>query len=185
VRTLNQVSDETGSKDSVVVYYAGHGYQMPDTKVGYWIPSDASVSDPGNWISNSDINKILTNIPAKQMMVMSDSCYSGALTNEQRVTAGTAENNVQDILNKRSVLVMSSGGEEPVLDEGREGHSIFAWHLMDKLNTVAQYKNGFDVFDAVKTEVAKEGIPQTPQYGASTSAGHTTGGEYLFEVRKY
>ncbi len=185
IRQLNLVSDETGSEDSVVVYYAGHGYQMQDTKEGYWIPSDASVKDPGNWVSNADITKILTNIPAKQMILMSDSCYSGALTNEQRVTAGTDSSNVQDILGKRSVLVMSSGGEEPVLDEGREGHSIFAWHLMDRLNHVAQYKNGFDIFEAVKAAVIKDGIPQTPQYGASPRAGHKTGGEYLFEVRQY
>ncbi|MDO8811695.1 MAG: caspase family protein [Gallionella sp.] len=185
VRTLNQISDETGSKDSVVVYYAGHGYQMEDTKVGYWIPSDASTKDPSKWISNSDINKMLTNIPAKQMILVSDSCYSGALTSEQKVTSAVAGKNAQEILGKRSVLVMSSGGEEPVMDEGRDGHSIFAWHLMDRLNNVDQYKNGTEVFEAVKDGVAKDGIPQTPQYGASLSAGHMAGGEYLFEVRKY
>jgi len=186
VRTLNRVSDETGSKDSVVVYYAGHGYQMEDTKVGYWIPSDASAEDPNKWISNSDVNKMLANIPAKQMILMSDSCFSGTLAGEQKVTSGSvAGSSVQEILGKRSVLVMSSGGEEPVIDEGKEGHSVFAWHLMDKLNKVEQYKNGADVFDAVKAGVAKDGIPQTPQYGASVSAGHMAGGEYLFEVRKY
>ena len=185
VRTLNQISDETGSKDSVVVYYAGHGYQMEDTKVGYWIPSDASTKDPSKWISNSDINKMLTNIPAKQMILVSDSCYSGALTSEQKVTSAVAGKNAQEILGKRSVLVMSSGGEEPVMDEGRDGHSIFAWHLMDKLNNVEQYKNGAEVFEAVRDGVVKDGIPQTPQYGASLSAGHMAGGEYLFEVRKY
>ncbi|MBI5438224.1 MAG: caspase family protein [Nitrosomonadales bacterium] len=186
VRTLNRVSDETGSKDSVVVYYAGHGYQMEDTKVGYWIPSDASAEDPNKWISNSDVNKMLANIPAKQMILMSDSCFSGTLAGEQKVTSGSvAGSSVQEILGKRSVLVMSSGGEEPVIDEGKEGHSVFAWHLMDKLNKVEQYKNGADVFDAVKAGVAKDGIPQTPQYGASVSAGHMAGGEYLFEVQKY
>jgi Caspase domain len=186
VRALNQVADETGSHDSVVVFYAGHGYQMEDTKMGYWIPSDATTSDPSKWVSNSDINKMLTNIPAKQMMLMSDSCYSGTLTSEQKLASGglTAKD-AQDVLSKRSVLVMSSGGDEPVLDEGREGHSIFTWHLIDKLNKVEQYKNGVDVYDDVKGAVAKEGIEQTPQYGASISAGHVAGGEYLFEQRKY
>jgi hypothetical protein len=154
--------------------------------MGFWIPTDASTSKPSQWISNSDINKLLVNIPAKQMILMSDSCYSGALTGEQKVTSGNAAGeSPQEILGKRSVLVMSSGGEEPVMDEGREGHSIFAWHLIDQLGNIAKFRNGGNVFDAVKDAVVKDGIPQTPQYGASVSAGHVTGGEYLFEVRKY
>ena len=185
VRALNKVSDETGSRDSVMVYYAGHGYQTEDTKAGYWIPSDGSSKDPSKWISNADISRLLTNIPAKQMMLVSDSCFSGTLASEQKAAPGTMGKNVQEILGKRSVIVMSSGGEEPVLDEGKDGHSVFSWHLMDKIGKVEQYKNGIEVFDAVRDDVAKDGIPQVPLYGASVSAGHMAGGEYLFEVRKY
>lgn len=185
VRALNKVSDETGSRDSVMVYYAGHGYQTEDTKAGYWIPSDGSSKDPSKWISNADISRLLTNIPAKQMMLVSDSCFSGTLASEQKAAPGAMGKNVQEILGKRSVIVMSSGGEEPVLDEGKDGHSVFSWHLMDKIGKVEQYKNGIEVFDAVRDGVAKDGIPQVPLYGASVSAGHMAGGEYLFEVRKY
>lgn len=185
VRALNKVSDETGSRDSVMVYYAGHGYQTEDTKAGYWIPSDGSSKDPSKWISNADISRLLTNIPAKQMMLVSDSCFSGTLASEQKAVPGAMGKNVQEILGKRSVIVMSSGGEEPVLDEGKDGHSVFSWHLMDKIGKVEQYKNGIEVFDAVRDGVVKDGIPQVPLYGASVSAGHMAGGEYLFEVRKY
>lgn len=186
VRTLNEVGDETGSKDSVVVYYAGHGYQMEDTKEGYWIPSDASTSSPDNWVSNSDLNQLLTNIPAKQMLLVSDSCFSGALTNEQKVSSKvTSVETPVEILGKRSVVIMSSGGEEPVMDEGRDGHSIFAWHLMDKVQKLDSFEHGAEVFDAIRAGVAADGVPQLPEYGASLSAGHVKGGEYLFEVRKY
>ncbi len=186
VRTLNQVADETGSKDSVVVYYAGHGYQMEDTGMGYWIPSDGSTESPANWISNADINKMISSIPAKQMLIVSDSCFSGALTNEAKINSAlTSKETPAEILGKRSVVVMSSGGEEPVMDEGRDGHSIFAWHLMDKLNKLGSYEHGAEVFDQIKAGVVRDGIPQVPQYGASVSAGHNAGGEYLFEVRKY
>lgn len=185
VRALNKVADETGSKDSVVVYYAGHGYQLDDTREGYWIPSDASTSSPDKWISTTDINHMLANIPARQVMMVSDSCFSGALVGDKSAGAVTSAD-PKVLLDKRSVIVMSSGGEEPVMDEGKEGHSIFAWHLMDKLAKVDQYKSGGEVFAAVKTGVLKDGAGiQTPQYGASDSAGHMKGGDYLFEVRKY
>ncbi|HEX5363508.1 MAG TPA: caspase family protein [Gallionella sp.] len=186
ISALNKVADEVGSNDSVVLYYAGHGYQDDATKVGYWIPSDASTRNADNWITSSEINKMLTNIPAKQLMLVSDSCYSGALTNEQKVT-GNALNaaKAEDILAKRSVIVMSSGGDEPVFDEGREGHSSFTWHLMDKLNKVEKFDSGADVFASVKQGLAQDGLVQTPQYGASLTAGHAVGGDYLYEVRQY
>jgi hypothetical protein len=186
IREINKVADETGSKDSVLIFYAGHGYEDAETKAGYWIPSDASSQNPSNWVSNTDINKMLSSIPAKQVILVSDSCFSGTLTKEQQVTSeSVAGESAQEILGKRSVTVMSSGGEEPVVDEGREGHSIFAWHLIDNLNNVEKFKGGTSVFDAVKEGVDKEGIFQQPQYGASLSAGHVVGGDYFFEVRKF
>ncbi len=113
VKSLNAVSREVGPNDSVTVYYAGHGYQMPDKGgkpgEGYWIPADAKATSPDNWISNSDVSKLLSNIPAKQVMLVSDSCYSGAFTKEQKVVA--ASNDPQKLLANRSVVVMSSGGE--------------------------------------------------------------------------
>ena len=183
VQAINKVASDVGTNDSVTIYYAGHGYEVESTKTGYWIPSDGSAKSPANWISNSDINKMLSNIPAKQVMMVSDSCFSGSLAKEQKVSAvaGTA----QDILGKRSVLVMSSGGEEPVSDEGRDGHSVFAWHFMDNMKSISKYEQGSKLYEGVKAGIAEEGFPQSPQYGASVTAGHATGGDYLFEVRKY
>ena len=51
-------------------------------------------------------------------MLVSDSCYSGSLTKEQKVTRG-GELKPEEILRRRSVLVLSSGADEPVSDEGK------------------------------------------------------------------
>jgi hypothetical protein len=77
---------------------------------------------------------------------------------------------------------MSSGGEEPVSDEGRDGHSIFAWNLMNSIKRVDKYETGSKLFNSIKKGVIED-FPQVPQYGAATSAGHTAGGDYLFELR--
>ncbi len=186
VSMLREVADETGSHDSVVVYYAGHGYELEDTREGYWIPSDGATTNPENWISNGDISQLLNNIPARQMLVVSDSCFSGSLVREMKVSSKqTSVETPQQILQKRSVLVMSSGGDEPVMDEGRDGHSVFTWHLLDKVNTLGSYEHGAEIFDAIKAGVAADGLTQVPDYGASLSAGHKSGGDYLFEIRQY
>ena len=102
---------------------------MEDTNMGFWIPVDGSVKTAGNWVSNKDISKLLAAIRARQLILVSDSCFSGSLTREQKVDYTQAPK-PEEILRKRSVLVFSSGGDEPVSDEGKDGHSIFAWSLI-------------------------------------------------------
>jgi len=183
IRTLNQLAAEMEDHDSVVVYYAGHGFLNEKTGSGYWIPADAAASDPTSWISNSSISEMLAGISSKQMVMISDSCYSGAFTKEKKVELSQIEMNPVDILAKRTVVVMSSGSDEPVADEGRGGHSIFAWFLMQSLRNIDTWKIGTNVFEQVQMEV-RNSFPQTPQYGAAVSAGHEMGGDYLFEFRK-
>jgi hypothetical protein len=187
VKALNAVGREVGPNDSVTVYYAGHGYQMDDKSgkpgEGYWIPADGSSKEPSNWISNSDVSRLLGNIPAKQVMLVSDSCYSGTFAKEQKITTPVTADPAQ-ILAKRSVVVMSSGGEEPVSDEGKEGHSIFAWSLMNSMKNVDKFDSGSTLYEGVRKQVIEE-FPQVPQYAGSTSAGHVSGGDYLFEARRY
>ena len=180
-RALNRLAAEARADDSVLVFYAGHGYLHDDTNMGYWLPVDASVKTAANWISNADISKFLSAIPARQVMLVSDSCFSGTLTRELNVKTGSRID-PDEVLRKRSVLVLTSGGEEPVSDEGKEGHSIFAWHLIKVLGESQGLTPGGQIFATVRGTVSRD-FPQTPQYGAAISAGHVSGGEYLFEAR--
>ncbi|MDQ5880027.1 MAG: Caspase family protein [Pseudomonadota bacterium] len=180
VRAVVAVAKETEVTDSVFVYYAGHGYLMDDTGMGYWIPADGSVKTAAQWISNTDISRLLGAIPARQLLLVSDSCFSGTLAREKSLSAG--EGGGAGVLRKRSVVVLSSGGEEPVSDEGKEGHSIFAWHLLRTLDKVSGTQPGFEVYRTVRKGVSDD-YPQQPQYGAVVSAGHEAGGEYLFDAR--
>ncbi|MBD8528353.1 MULTISPECIES: YDG domain-containing protein [unclassified Massilia] len=181
VRSLNQLSLEVGSSDSVVVYYAGHGYSLEKDGAGYWLPADALASDPRKWISNGDIAQLLAGVRSQQMALISDSCYSGAFARDGMDAVGVNVS-ADDVLTKRSVVVLSSGGDEPVADEGKDNHSIFAWNLMQVVNSVSKWKPGSSIFTEVQAGVKKE-FPQTPKYGSVTAAGHQRGGDYLFELR--
>lgn len=180
VSAVASLAREAGAADSVLIYYAGHGYLLDDTGMGYWIPVDGSVKTAAQWLSNADIAKLLAAIPARQLLLVSDSCFSGSLAREQALDANTGTG--AEVLRKRSVVVLSSGGEEPVSDEGKGGHSIFAWHLLRTLDKVSGTQPGFEVYRAVHKGVSDD-YPQQPQYGAVISAGHEAGGEYLFDAR--
>ena len=179
VTALNALAQSSTSEESVLIFYAGHGYLMDDIGMGFWIPVDASVKTPANWLSNADIAKLLKAIPARQQILISDSCYSGTLTKEGKVKRGGAED---EILRRRSVMVLSSGCDEPVSEEGRNGHSIFAWNLIKALEAVNGVTPGIEVWQSVHGQVKKDAM-QEPQYGAVVSAGHADGGEWLFRTQ--
>jgi hypothetical protein len=184
VRELNRLILETGPDDSVTVFYAGHGQLIEKTGRGYWIPSKASADNPAEWISNSDIARTLEAIAARQVLLVSDSCYSGTLTREAKVEKSEVLSDPAAVLAKRAVTVLSSGGEEPVADAGKDGHSVFAWHFMRSLQTVKDWSGGVNVYEQLADAVQQD-FPQEPQYGAATAAGHERGADFLFEVRKY
>jgi hypothetical protein len=181
IDVLNQMAADTAPEDSVLLFYAGHGYLMEDIGMGFWIPTDASVKTAKGWISNQDIAKLLTAIKARQLILISDSCYSGTLTKEDKVSLD-ASAKPEDILQRRSVVVLSSGGDEPVSDEGKDGHSIFAYTLIKTLESTGNLTAGAKVWKTVHGGVSKE-YPQEPQYGAVVSAGHVAGGDYLFQPK--
>ena len=122
-------------------------------------------------------------ISASQVALISDSCYSGSLVNEARIRAAPGKIDPVELLQRKSVVVMSSGGNEPGFDNGKQGHSPFAWNLMNALQKVSSWQAGGQVFERVRFAVARE-PPQRPQYGASSVAGHQPGGDYLFEQRQ-
>jgi hypothetical protein len=181
IQALNRLAVDASRGDSVLIYYAGHGEYLEQTSMGYWIPSNADAEKPESWLSNTDISKLVGLIGAQQIMLVSDSCYSGSLAGKDRVSVGQQEG-VSQILSRKAVVVLSSGGNEPVSDEGKEGHSVFAWHLMKELGGVSTWQAGGSLYGRLRTAVFAE-FPQTPQYGASRAAGDQGNTDYLIEKR--
>jgi filamentous hemagglutinin family protein len=179
VEAMRDLGREIGESDQLMVYYAGHGYEVAQTGTGYWLPADAAADDPKNWVSNNDVARFLNRMPARQILVVSDSCYSGAFTKEQKVDAKTAPRDPARLLESRSVMAMSSGGDEPVADG--ETNSPFAGALLNRLRGLPGDSGGFELFTKVRDDVTAE-VPQTPQYGVVKAAGYDEGGDFLVAV---
>ncbi|MDY0745958.1 YDG domain-containing protein [Paucibacter sp. R3-3] len=183
IGTLNRLALAMGPKDSVSIYYAGHGELVQQTGQGYWLLSDADAKKPETWLSNADIGRLINQIGASQVALISDSCYSGSLVSDERIRPSGTPPDPAQVLQQKSVVVMSSGGNEPVSDAGKQGHSPFTFNLLNQLGQLKQWQAGGNVFERVRFAVARE-LPQRPQYGASAAAGHQRGGDYLFEQRQ-
>ena len=61
--------------DSLLVYYAGHGYLDPGTRRAYWMPVDANSKSSPNRIISDDLMNEVSDVPARHVLVISDSCY--------------------------------------------------------------------------------------------------------------
>ena len=177
LQTLDTYRRNLTEEDNLLIYYAGHGYFDRAIDRGYWLPVDAVESTSADWISNADITDKLKVIPAKHIMVVADSCYSGTLTRGIKF-AERDHDYLSRMARKRSRTVLTSGGLEPVLDGAGGGHSVFARVFIDILHESNQIMDATELFEKLRRPVMLHS-PQTPQYSDLRLAGHE-GGDFLF-----
>lgn len=178
---------------SVLIYYAGHGHLVKEENRGYWLPVDANMNNSANWIANDDITSKIRAMAAKHVLVVADSCYSGMMTREipydsfVRKKSNRSDQEKwaywEKMSKKKARKVMSSGGLEPVLDEGGEGnHSVFASAIINALKENEGILEGTELFTQVRQKV-KWNAHQTPEYAPIHQSGHD-GGDFFFIPRK-
>ncbi|MBC7929037.1 MAG: TonB family protein [Rubrivivax sp.] len=181
---LSQYRRELEADSNLVIYYAGHGINDKETDKAYWLPVDATREDNSNWISADDITSNIKAIPAKHVLIVSDSCYSGTLTRGLDMTPSVPagrERYLEKMMAKRSRMLMASGGNEPVADSGGAGnHSVFASALLRGLQQTEkhQFTAGELYREYVEESVAGR-ANQTPQYNYVGASGHD-GGDFVF-----
>lgn len=181
--TLGQVA---GENDTVLIYYAGHGVYDERTANAAWVPVDAT--RPYNYLSGATITEHVQRIRARKVILISDSCYSGALRGGgegasalAQVTAEDRSRTLARMAQAKSRVLITSGGTEPVLDLGGGGHSVFARALLTGLEKIDR-----DVFSAeelfheyIRPMVAGR-ADQVPQMRPMDRTEHEPGGDVVF-----
>ncbi|MCI5125249.1 MAG: caspase family protein [Candidatus Electrothrix sp. AR5] len=166
-------STMTEEEDSLLIYYAGHGTLDKRTGVDYWQPVNAQRHSDLYWVPTSRVTDTLRAVGAKHVLVVADSCYSGSLLRDSgaKLAAGMSRDKfLQRMFQRRSRTALTSGGEEPVLDSGGSGHSVFAWVFLEILRKNKGFLEGDSLFDRIKRPVALK-ADQTPLYGDIRKAG--------------
>ena len=134
IKALRNLATVSNENDSVLIYYAGHGKLDKITGSGWWIPYSATLDDPSTYINNSTIQEYVKAIPARHVLVVADSCFSGTLLGESRDLPATISNKFYaSLFKERSRWGMTSGNLTPVEDSGFKGHSVFAYQLIKAL----------------------------------------------------
>jgi uncharacterized caspase-like protein len=185
VKAFNRLAKAAQTNDSVLIYYAGHGYLNEDTKEGFWIPVDAEGRDDSTFVANAIIKTKLGVIAdkARHVLLVSDSCFSGALLREGNRGVSLDQKNeryYQKVAKKKSVQILAAGGLEFVDDNYKgTGHSPFTYYLLQSLkDNNVRYFEATDLSQETSRNVSVNTM-QTPESGVLQGAGHA-GGEFFF-----
>lgn len=172
------------TNDNVFIYYSGHGEYLENMDKGFWVPIDASSKTISKYISNEDIRSFLSGINSKHTLLVTDACFSGDIFRGKTMTI-PYENSTkyyQKVYSLNSRKALTSGGVEPVMDKGKEGHSVFAYYFLQALiNNAEKYLDAGQVFESLKIPVVNNSL-QTPAYSPIRNAGDE-GGQFIFMLK--
>jgi hypothetical protein len=184
------VTDELctlGDEDSLVVFFAGHGYTVLTpysdgtiAKRGYLVPIDAGPrgTSVGALVSLDIWLRDLAYIPAKHILVILDACHSGIALNPVIQWRGedvrTAEPLAKLRARRSRRIIASALDNELAMDGGpMEGHSLFTGCLIEALTGGLKARTGWPTTTGselalyVRRRVASfPGSRQTPDFGA-------------------
>jgi uncharacterized protein len=194
LKTINDLNTVLKPEDNVLIYYAGHGARLKSGKIesGYWLPVNADAPPEDRfWVPNEQITGHLGRLVAKRVLVVADSCYAGLLSTDpsylflnDKVTY--SKEYIKFKLPKRARLLLSSGGDQPVLDEGGGGNSVFARAFLDELEANTGILSSPELFSRVRKRVevaaAHNKFVQQPEFKSIKGAGHEVG-DFFFVPR--
>jgi hypothetical protein len=194
LKAINDLNGVVKPEDNVLIYYAGHGARLQSGQMesGYWLPVNADAPPKDTfWVPNEQITGHLGRLQAKRVLVVADSCYSGLLSGDPSFlflneNAGYSKDYIKYKLPKRSRLLLSSGGDRPVLDEGGGGNSVFARAFLDELETNDSILSTPELFSRISKRVeaaaAENQFVQTPEFKSIKGAGHEVGDFFFVPV---
>lgn len=188
---LNHARKNLTENDNLLIYYAGHGAYDKKNNRGHWLPVDAEPNSTANWISTVEITDIVNSMAAKHILLVADACYSGALTRATNIDLDAGKSpeaqaawvNKMAQLNSRHVLM--SGDIKPVLDDGGNGHSVFANAFIQVLRHSEGIIDGSQIFQEVKSKVEirahQLNIEQSPKFAKLLDSENELGQFLLVE----
>ena len=195
LRALNDLNRMLRPEDNLLIYYAGHGTQLKNaySDVGYWLPVNANrPPDDTFWLPNAQITAHLARLPAQRVLVVADSCFAGLLSSDPGVNIfGTESHLTMDYvkykLPKRARLLIASGGNDPVFDQGGNGDSVFARAFLDVLQSNSQILSTPALYTEIETRMkaqeAAAHLDEVPQFKAIRAAGDDLG-DFFFIPQK-
>jgi hypothetical protein len=185
---MTALHDETlklTPQDSLLIYYAGHGDIDESTGRAFWLGVEADRNTRAGWLEADHIRAKIKEMSAKHVLLVADSCFSGAITHPKTTTIGRGlnETRLRVQWNRRARMVLTSGEVTPVADSaGDSSHSVFARYFIQVLRQNDNIMSGemlsYELsgrMQAQPVQVGQHGERQTPTYSTLHDSNHDMG----------
>jgi len=182
---LGDYRETLSPEDSLLIFYAGHG-TLTEAR-GYWQGVNSTDNRISDWISNVDITDQLEQMSAKHILVVVDSCYSGAISRGSIEDLNPQMNETDKLswikqkLSLISRIAITSGGLYPVPD-GAGKHSVFAHAFISHLENNKSVLGARSVFEVIEPRVISraQNSDSGPEYARLIAAADENG-EFYFK----
>ena len=173
---LSKVGEAYGGEARLMLYYAGHGIPDESSKEAYILPVDGYGSNVATGYKLSELYAQLSAIPSSSTLVFLDACFSGANRDDQMLASvrGIAVRVKKEVPQGNLVIFSAAQGDETALPYNEQGHGMFTYFLLKKLQETGGNVSLGDLSDYVTDQVRKMSVvtkskPQTPTVSAGVS----------------
>ena len=172
---MKKIATAYKGKGKFIVYYAGHGLPDESTRNAYLVPIDGYGSDMTTCYSLGDLYSLLGQMPASQVIVLLDACFSGSVRGDGMLASarGVAIKAKAGVPKGKMVVLSAAQGDETAYPYKEQGHGLFTYYLLKKLKETKGSTNLGDLFSYIKDNVTKKslvvnGKQQTPSASSSS-----------------
>lgn len=174
---MKRTAEDFNGKASFIVYYAGHGVPDDATREAYLLPVDADITNlDESAYKLSRLYGILGNMPAKDVLVFMDACFSGAQRNGEVLASARGVSIKPQLETPRGNMVVFSAvtDKETAFPYKEKVHGLFTYYLLKKIQSSSGKLDLGSLADYVKTEVSQKSIvvnskPQHPTISPSSN----------------
>jgi len=165
---LKNVCDKYEGDASVIFYYAGHGIPDASDKSAYLLPVDGDGRYVATGYKLDELYEKLGAMPAKAVTVLLDACFSGANRDGKMLASerGVALKSRPGEPRGNMVVFSAAQGDETALPNDEQGHGMFTYYLLKKLQETQGDVTLRDLSSYVIREVGRTSAvinkPQTP-----------------------
>lgn len=119
----------------IIFYYAGHGIPDESSRTAYLLPVDGLGTDVTTGYKLDDLYSALGNIPANNVTVFMDACFSGSKREQGMLASarGVAIKARSGMPQGNMVVFTAAQGDETAYPNNDEKHGMFTYFLLKKL----------------------------------------------------
>ena len=169
---------EVFEDEQIIFYYAGHGIPDESSHTAYLLPVDGIGTDISTGYKLDDLYSALGNIPAKNVIVFMDACFSGSKREEGMLASarGVAIKARSGMPQGNMVVFSAAQGDETAYPNNEEKHGMFTYYLLKKLQETQGDVSLQELREYITRNVSQQSIllngkSQTPSVTSSPSLG--------------